>query len=157
MNPFLPVVTAALADGYVRLERVFGDPNPRQLTVDAPSVGAGVLQTDKITALKVHFIRYVLGPEVQFDAGNREEVEEFFENTREALRYAATEKRDAFFASSPSYRALEREIRDTLKLEHLLLIFPSGAGGAKEVITDPIFLFSHAFEIFQFIKPKLTS
>ena len=152
----LPLLTGALSDGFVRLERVFGVTNNRQLTTEPPEVVKGILAHDKLKAMKLHFIHYVLNPEDFFDHSN-EEVDWHFEMTRKAMEYAATKKRDPYFTSDKKYQKLAEMIRTDLNLQHLLLIFPDGQLGSEALFTDTVFLFSHAFEIFQTIEKNLKS
>lgn len=151
----IPVLTAAIARTHARLAHVFGEPNERHLTIEPPKVSRGVLTADKTTELKLHFIHYILGPDVEFDRTDPEHVDELFQMTQKALSYASTEARDPFFATSPAYQKLETVLREELHLADLLLLFPKGAGKTDELIPDPVFLFGHAFEIFQTIKLHL--
>ncbi|MFZ4766017.1 MAG: hypothetical protein ACOYMN_13790 [Roseimicrobium sp.] len=154
----LPLVTAALTDSYVKLERVFEEkePNPRQLVKPMPGLGRGVLSIDEKKSLKLFFIRSILGPAVSVDETDDADVEAHLNDTRDALRYARTDSRDVFFATNVTFSDQIEHIKE-LKLDHLLVITPAGKGNARDILADPIFLFSHAFEIFQFIKPKLSS
>jgi hypothetical protein len=151
----LHILSAAIAGGFTLLEKVFGDPH--DVVPDPAMVPLGVLAKDQLIELKLHFIKYILGPSVKCDPANPKDLEEVFQNTRDALRYAFEEERAPRFASSPAYRNLVKVIRDNLKLEHLLLIFPNEAGSTRDILTDPVILFSHAYEIFSEIQRKLAA
>jgi len=151
----IPVLTAAIARSHARLAHVFGEPNGRYLTVDPPRVSRGVLTVDKAIELKLHFIDYILGANVEFDRADVTQVEEIFAMTQKVMKFAASEERDPYFATSAAYQKLETVLRDELRVDELLLLFPKGSGRTDEVIADPIFLFSYAYEIFQTIKQHL--
>lgn len=151
----LPLLTAALTDGFAHLEEVLGTVASRQLTVDPPKVGRGILKQDKRTELKLHFIDYLLKPDENLNRNNPNDIAEVFDQTCEMLTYAFEEKREPYFTSNHSYRELSSVIREDLKMEHLLLIFPSTECSDGRPITDPVYLFSHASEIFQSVNDSL--
>lgn len=152
----LPLLIAALADGFAHVEKIFGKPSARQLTVDPPRVARGILKQDKRTELQLHFIDYLLKPGDEVDRSDPTDIAEVFGRVCTMLRYADEKERVPYYTSNRSYAALSTIIREDLKM-HLLLIFPSGEGVIDTLITDPVYLFSHASEIFQSITDSLTA
>lgn len=150
----LPVVTAALSTGPVQLDRLYGTENPRHLKKDPPQVGRSIGDADKMRELKSHLLEGILGP-VRYNKALKAEVDEQFEFAISAAAYEALEKGDPFFATSEAYLKLYDRIKE-LGLDHFLVIGPDASSRPKQVISEPVFLFNHAFEIFEFIKTKLS-
>lgn len=123
----LHLVTSALADGRARLDRVFGKPPLDDSRLpDAPAVSQGISPNDQLQALKMHFIRCVLGPAEAIDAGNTRRLEIQFARARDAIKAAYEDDHSPYVATGPSYRRLTEAIRVSLAVEDLLMVHPSG-------------------------------
>ena len=134
----LPWLTAAFSDGFAS-----------ELNVSPPAVGRGVLEADKLTDLKLHFIECIFG-KTDVDRGNPEDIDAYIENVRQRLKYVAG-RRDPYYTSNEKYQDLETVIRKELKLQHLLLIFSNRQGVLDTLINDPpnrVALLNLAWEIF---------
>jgi len=150
---FLNLVTSALADGHARLRQVFGEPKLDGRRVDEPAaVGRGILVPDEHTELKKHFIRFVLGADIQIDDSDPHAVELLFIRVKDVLRYALKRERNPYFGTGPAYVRLTETIRQHLKMTDLILIQPSGKGSEDELLKDALFLLKDLHEIFETIQ-----
>ncbi|HQX50712.1 MAG TPA: hypothetical protein PLY87_16970 [Planctomycetaceae bacterium] len=123
----LHLVTCALADGRARLEKVFGKPPLDENRVpDVPQMMRGIGEADRSHQVKLHFIRYILGPEVTIDEGNKKQVEIQFNRARKVITAAFEDDHAPYVASGESWKNLTEMIRKHLQVEDLLLIHPSG-------------------------------
>ena len=154
---FLHVVASALADGYARLHKVFGDLPPAgdERCVPSPGMESGaVLEVDEHTMLKMHFIRYILGPDVSVDRTNPDDVERRFKQVRDIVSFALSEAREPYWGGGVAFRKLSGTIKDVLKLSDLLLIFPSGSDSEDEILAQSMFVLKHLHHIFSAIKAR---
>ncbi len=154
----LPLLTAALADGYAKLPRVFGENDPRLLD-DPPQVLRG-LGPDREREYKLHLIHAVLKP-AQKGIPIRENdpawIDARFDDVQEALEIAAKEENDPYYTHSATMHPLAPLIRPGLPLQHLLLLRPKRDGNLREAVADPVHLFSYLHDIFETIQRRLNS
>jgi hypothetical protein len=123
----LHLVSSALADGRARLEKVFGKPPLDEfLMPDAACLMRGIGQEDHLKEVKLHFVRFVLGPNTPIDEANGRQVDILFKRTKEVIFAAFHDDHTPFAATGENYKRLTETIRQQLKVEDLLLIHPSG-------------------------------
>lgn len=152
---FLHLVLAALAGGRARLSKIFGEPalDERRLP-DLPGVPRGTLETDRNSDIKLHFVRFILGPDVNIDSNDQKRIDLLFSRVKDILRFALIEERDPYFGTGESYRRLSDEVRGKLELHDFLLIQPSGDGSEDEIVNDPIFFLKYLNDIFSKIEAQ---
>jgi hypothetical protein len=123
----LHLVTSALADGRARLEKVFGKPPLDEFRIpDVPELLRGIGTPDHIREVQLHFIRFVLGQDEPIDPANPEKLERQLDRTKKIIAAAFHDDHTAYFAAGNLDSRLTKLIREHLKLEDLLLIYPSG-------------------------------
>lgn len=151
---FLPVATAALAEGIANLGRIFGEPDSR-LIEDPPLVTRG-FGPDREHDYKLCFIRSVLKSDRvgALKESDMNQVNARFQDVLEALELAA-EEGDPFYTSNAGFSALRALVRDDLKLTNLLLLLPSGVGEIRDVLPEPMHVFHHLRAIFETIQRRL--
>ncbi len=154
---FLHVVASALADGHARLHKVFGDLPPAgdERCVPSPAMESGaVLADESDSALKMHFIRYILGPDVSVDPSNPEDVERRFKQVRDIVSFALAEDRAPFWGGGAAFQKLSGTIRKNLQFSDFLLIFPTGSDSEDVILARSIFVLKHLHHIFAAIKAR---
>jgi hypothetical protein len=153
---FLPLATAAMAQGIADLGRVFGGPD-RRFIDDLPEVPRG-LGPDREHEYRIFFIRAVLHRDLQksFDESNVDQVNSLFEDVQEALKVAA-EDNDPFYGSQTAATTFRTLVRNDLDLVDLLLLKPSGKGGIRDVISDPVRFFHSLHAIFETTQSRLVA
>lgn len=157
---FLHLVASALADGHARVHKLFGDPpgvGDERCVPEPAMVSGAVLEEEQQTALKIHFIRYILGPDVAVDPTKPADVELRFKQVRDIVAYALTEDREPYWASGPAFRKLSGTIRQNLELSDMLLIFPSGCESEDSILAQSMFVLKHLHQIFTTIKSRRAS
>jgi len=151
----LHIVSQALADGYARLHRLFGEPEDDQRQVPDPAqVMRGITGEDVNIGLKRHFVRYILGPDNERECTDPKTLNFLFAEANEVLRYAAEEEHNPYSAEGPAFRKLAKAIKGELRMHHLFLIYPSGVVGEEKILNDPIFVFKHTYAIFKAIEAR---
>jgi hypothetical protein len=150
---FLPLATAALAQGIADLGRIFGEPD-RRVIDDLPEVSRGQ-GPDREHEYKLFFIRAVLKPDggKPIDESNFALVDNLFRDVQEALQVAA-EEGDPFYAAPADHAAMRALVKD-LKLVHLLLLLPSDQGGIRDIVAEPVHVFQNLHSIFETIQRRL--
>jgi hypothetical protein len=151
---FLPLATAALAQGIADLGRIFGEPDPR-LIDDPPEVSRG-LGPDREHEYKLFFIRAVLKSDARrsFKESDVSRVDALFRDVQEALHVAA-EDHSPFYGTHAAFATLRALVRDDLKLPALLLWLPSGQGAIRDVLPEPVHCFHSLHAIFSAIQRRL--
>ncbi len=149
----LHLVACALADGIARLDKVFGKPviDGRRVP-DFAKRGRGTTAADKTKEAKLHLIRFVLKSPTKINLNDDKLIESQFEQVR-AIITTAFNKHDAYHASGASYAKLTSLIRENLKLEDLLLIFPGG-GSPNVLLSDNVSVLQDLGEIFDAVQAQ---
>jgi hypothetical protein len=157
---FLHLIASALADGHARLHKVFGDPPGvgDEKRVPAPAVEyGGIQESERQNSLKLHFIRYILGPDVPVDPARPGDVDLLFKQVREIASYALREDRQPYWGGGAAFRTLSTTIKQNLELTDFLLIFPTGSDSEDTVLAQSMFVLLHLHHIFTAIKARRTA
>jgi hypothetical protein len=151
---FLPLAVAALAQGIANLGRIFGEPDPR-LIEDPPEVASG-LGPDREYEYKIFFIRAVLKYEKQtsLDEMDVDQVNALFLDVQEGFQLAV-EKNDPFYATHSALAAYRDLVRDDINRFDLLLLQPSGKGGIRDAVAEPMHVFDSLRSLFETIQRRL--
>lgn len=140
----LHLITCAIADGRARLEKLFGKPpvDDRRIP-DVALVNMGHMLVDVEKELKLFFIRNIIGPFEHIDPSDDNRITVQFDQVKRMLRAAFHKSHNPYYGSGRGYIRLSQLIRTNLRVEDLLLIFPSG--------DDPELLISDNICVLQFL------
>jgi TIR domain len=154
---FLHLVASALADGRSRMEKVFGKPvlDKHQIP-DPDQVMRGIGEADEQKLMKLHFIRYVLGPNQPIKEADDKQIGILFKRTKAMMKDAFTEKHEAYIGSGENFKRLTKLIRDQLEVQDLLLIHPSG-DDPEALLTDHVSVLLRMGEIFDAVQANTRS
>lgn len=152
---FLHIVAAALVDGCARLSRVFGDPEEDRW-MSVPKRFRSLEKFDRQREIKLHLIRFVLGPTVNVDEANEVEIDHFFARVRNVLNYARHEAREPYSAvgSGEDFKRMVVMLREELNVPDLILLQPRGTGSEDELMQDVVAVLSHLSAIWKVLNAR---
>ncbi len=155
----LHIVAAALADGFARLPKLFGDPPGQADDRCLPAVPAefgGISETDVGQSLKAHFARCILGPEAAPNPADVKDVDLAFEQARSRMRRERVRERRPYWAADSSYRPHTNAIRDPerLGLVEFFLLFPTGRESEDKILPRSMDVLCELHHIFAAIKAR---
>ncbi|MBS0658077.1 MAG: hypothetical protein JSR82_07510 [Verrucomicrobia bacterium] len=156
---FLHILTAALSDGSARLARVFGDPRDDERWGGSLAGGRLTVRlTDRRREIELHLIRFVLGPTVNVNPADDEEVTYFFNKVLKVLKFAREKERDPFaaFGAGPEFPKLVVMLREQLGVSDLILLHPRGKGDEDELLYDSVTVLSHLSHIWKALNERRT-
>ena len=139
---FLTVLSAALADGVIRLERAFGPLDARRIP-DLNRVSPGITQPDRLTDIKRHFVHFVLGPREDLESLSNEELDTEFRRVKNLITIAHQPDRNPILGAGVEMSKLEHEIKNQLELADFFLFIPKEPepgekGDEFDLMTDPV-------------------
>lgn len=159
MNPhFLPLLTNALAEGCLDIDRPFATDDERVLN-DRPTRSKGI-GPDAMRESKLYFIDKIVRPDEKnliFNRDSDDEVNAVFKRIPKLLKYARWTQHDPYYTTDPKLEPFRKLIRNDMNLEDLLLIFPEGKGSDLEDVVDAVPLFKSLHNINKSIQQRRTT
>lgn len=154
---FLHLIACALAGGRSRLEKVFGKPVLDKHQIPDPAqVMRGVGEAAEQKEMKLHFIRYVLGPNQPINEADDKQIDILFKRTKAMMKDAYHGKHEAYVGSGETFKRLTTLIREQLQVQDLLLIHPSG-DDPEALLTDHVTVLLRMGEIFDAVQANTRS
>ncbi|GEM_PF-1829496 len=150
----LPLVSAALADGCIRLHHMFGEELVGRQLPDLPAVPAGTVESDREAEVKKHLVKCTQSVQKAEKCDTDEALEEAFQDVRDLLRNACVRFHEPYYGSSESYGRFERLLKEDLKLSDLYLIFPEGSGRFEKIFENHLLVFQILYDIFTVIQKQ---
>ncbi len=154
------LLTAAIANGFPRLQRVFEKDHPENHELGGLDLEKEVRGSLKNDELKLSISRAILHPNSIPESPNEAQLEALIKETRRLIRDAMVLDRDPYFTWHEDYLHVADILRSpTFDLRELLLIFSSNEllpGNLVSPHSEPGLLFRYAHDIYRAIQPHLS-
>lgn len=153
---FLHIVTSAMADGCVRLRRVFMEkPLTPQEKRDLPPPAQKLRGTDaedQEIELMAHFVDNLRN--VKIDQSNPQEVRLAFNQIRDDMSFESLARQNPYFGCGQGFFEHAAQIRKFLKPQDFLIISPSGDESENDLLPQSVWALRHLQDIYNHIKNR---
>lgn len=153
---FLHVVTSAMADGCVRLRRVFKEePRSKEENRDLPpppQVLRSTIQDEQEIELMAHFVNNLRQTKV--DASKPEEVRLAFNQIRDNMSFESIQNHNPYYGCGAAFFEHAARIRKFLTAQDFLIISPSGKHSEDELLPKTVWALRFLQNIHEKIKAR---